>query len=180
METAIQREFKYERIEDAPVRHREIGRYAATGEMSVAQMSYASGLSENSVRRILRDPIVQDYITGLQARVQAERYGYLSEFDNLVKLALKRHSDILNDDEVSPAVLMQAINAVYDRNHAGLFHKQTKHEEHHTVDVFDNRGLEDLKKRAHENGLIIDTTAEALPEPDDDDGDRATDLYADQ
>ena len=165
--------YKYRRIEDAPVAHREILRFAMFG-LAVEEISTITHSQNSTIRRVLEHQPNEKY---LRLRLTQRHIEQLELLENIgegrsksVQKLLARIEDDTND-ALSDTNLLKFAQFMAERHPDGVLVKRTKTDitsNHNVVDGHELNRLKELAARAGiveaQESLAIDVEAKEVKE----------------
>jgi len=148
---------QYERVEDAPVHHRQALLYFIA-DMTPKQVAQVTRMSVEMAELVLEHPCNREYILAQKAAVDAERVELTRRYRREVKVpTLDLHARLLQEahktDEktgdwkpgVSEATMRKLLDVGYSHDPDGQFAPRTKQETTHTVNVLGSAELQRLR-----------------------------------
>ena len=118
--------FKYRTMQEAPVNHQLIARYAAYGRLDVLAISELANARVELVEQVLKHPPVAAFVEAAGAGVVAERFEVLEDINALRKDALKRAKEMLADKSTKPNIILKILEFASNHHPDGMLSKQTK------------------------------------------------------
>lgn len=148
--------YKYRRIEDAPVSHREILRFAMFG-LAVEEISTITHSQNSTIQRVLEHQPNKKY---LRLRLTQRHIEQLELLENIgegrskgVKKLLARLEDD-TEDSLSDTNLLKFTQFMAERHPDGVLVKRTKTDVTNNLNVVDGHEVNRLKELAARAGIV--------------------------
>ena len=151
--------YDYADIEFAPQNHRDIIRYALSGELSIDQMAMMAHVTTRTVDKVLRHRPCVRRLEMLRLQQSLSVYEAVENFGQMVGKAVATLGEIMDDAEESGRTRLAAAKIILEHDPKGTFAKRTKHE-HTEIRVVAGADIDKVKLMAARLGR---TSLQAVP-----------------